>query len=125
MRNDNSSEEQFEIEKNILKEAYRNFNERDIDRTLKTMHADVEWPNGMEGGIEYGHTSVRNYWTRQWNLINPHVEPIKFDTEEDGRINVTVHQVVHDLDGKLLADQTIYHIYQFEGNVIRSLEIRN
>ena len=125
MPGNNSNEKQFEVEKDILREAYSNFNKKDIDSTLKTMHKDVEWPNGMEGGIEYGHLSVRNYWTRQWSLIDPHVEPVKFDREKDGRIKVTVHQVVHDLDGNLLVDQTIHHIYQMEGDLIKSMEIRS
>jgi hypothetical protein len=65
----------------------------------------------MEGGIEHGHEAVRSYWIRQWKVLDPHVEPIQFK-EEDGRINVTVHQVVHDIDGKLLIDQIIHHIIQ-------------
>ncbi len=108
----------------MLRKAYNSFNLRDIDSTLTTMHADVEWAKGMEGGIEHGHNAVRNYWKRQWALINPHVEPLKFDKEKDGRINVTVHQVVHDLTGKLLLDETVHHIYKIEDGLVRSMEIK-
>ncbi len=80
----------------ILKKAYESFNLRDIDSTLAAMHSNVEWANGMEGGIERGRNAIRNYWERQWELVNPHVEPLSFSKDEDGRINVTVHQVVHD-----------------------------
>jgi SAM-dependent methyltransferase len=39
----------------LLENAYRAFNARAIDSALATMHADVEWPNGMEGGSVHGH----------------------------------------------------------------------
>ncbi len=58
----------------ILKKTYQHFNNRDIDATLAAMHTDVDWPNGMEGGIEHGYEAVRNYWTRQWKMFNPRVE---------------------------------------------------
>lgn len=108
----------------ILKKAYSSFNQRDIDSTLAVMHSDVIWANGMEGGFEHGHNAVRNYWTKQWTIINPHVEPLRFNKEKDGRINVTVHQVVHDLTGKLLADETVHHIYKIEDGLVRSMEIK-
>ena len=108
----------------ILKETYKHFNERDIDATLAMMHPEVDWPNGMEGGIEHGHDAVRNYWTRQWKVLNPVVEPIGFDKEKDGRINVTIRQIVHDVEGKLLVDQIIHHIYTFEGGLIKAMEIK-
>ena len=109
----------------ILKRAYRHFNNRNINSTLATMHPDVEWPNGMEGGIELGHEAVRNYWTRQWSMIDPRVEPVQFELEEDGRINVTVHQVVKDMEGKLLVDRSIHHIYTIENGLIKKMEIKN
>jgi SnoaL-like protein len=108
----------------ILKQTYQHFNERDIDATLAMMHPEVDWPNGMEGGIEHGPEAVRNYWTRQWKVLNPVVEPIGFDKEKDGRINVTVRQIVHDIEGKLLVDQIIHHIYTFEEGLIKAMEIK-
>ena len=109
----------------VLKQAYHYFNNRDISATLALMRADVDWPNGMEGGIEHGHKAVHDYWERQWKIIDPHVEPIDFHLENDGRINVTVHQVVHDMNGKLLLDQIIQHVYTFEDGLVISMEIRH
>ena len=108
----------------ILKQTYEHFNDRNIDATLAMMHPEVDWPNGMEGGIEHGHEAVRNYWTRQWKILDPHVEPIKFNMEKDGKIDVTVHQVVHDVNGNLLVDQIIHHVYTFEEGLIKSMEIQ-
>jgi ketosteroid isomerase-like protein len=108
----------------LLKRAYRAFNARDIDAALTTMQPDVEWPNGMEGGTVHGHAGVREYWTRQWSVIDPHVEPITFDTDEQGRIAIEVHQVVHDKSGKLLLDRLVHHVYSMESGLIRCMQIR-
>jgi ketosteroid isomerase-like protein len=107
-----------------LKKAYRAFNARDIDGALATMQPDVEWPNGMEGGIVHGHAGVREYWTRQWGMLDPHVEPVTFDADAADRVVVGVHQVVRDLSGKVLLDRMVEHVYSLEGGLIRSMEIR-
>jgi ketosteroid isomerase-like protein len=111
-------------QESILKQTYQHFNDRDIDATLAMMHPEVDWPNGMEGGIEHGYEAVRNYWTRQWTILDPRVEPIQYNKEEDGRINVTVHQVVHDIEGNLLVNQIIHHVYTFEDGLIKAMEIQ-
>lgn len=108
----------------VIREAYRAFNARELDAALATMQSNVEWPNGMEGGTVYGHTGVRDYWTRQWKMIDPHVDPVEINADGSGRVVVSVHQVVRDLDGKILLDRMVEHIYSFEDNLIRSMEIR-
>jgi ketosteroid isomerase-like protein len=108
----------------LLTSAYDAFNARNIDAVLATMHPDVEWPNGMEGGYVHGHREVREYWTRQWRAIDPHVEPRGFAAAADGRIVVTVHQVVRDSTGEVVTDQMIQHVYRIESGLIRSMEIR-
>ncbi len=37
-----------------LKAAYDAFNARDINAILTLLHAEVDWPNGWEGGRVYG-----------------------------------------------------------------------
>jgi SnoaL-like domain len=107
----------------LLTEAYRGFNARDIDAVLATMHADVDWPNGMEGGRVHGHQGVRDYWTRQWGMINPHVDPASISPGERNQTAVLVHQVVRGLDGSLLADQMVQHVYFIEDGLIRRMDI--
>jgi hypothetical protein len=107
-----------------LKRAYAAFNQRDVPGALATMQPDVEWPNGMEGGTVHGHTGVREYWTRQWGIYDPHVDPVSFDADEAGRIVVGVHQVVHDISGKLLLDRMVQHVYSMESGLIRKMQIR-
>ena len=38
---------------------------------------------------------VRQYWTRQWTMINPLVGPLQFRLEETNRTKAVVHQVVY------------------------------
>lgn len=109
----------------VLRYAYAAFNARNVDAALATMHPDVDWPNGMEGGRVIGHQAVREYWTRQWTLIDPRVEPVSFATLHDGRIAVDVRQVVHDSAGRLLLDQPARHLYRIEDGLVREMEIQD
>jgi ketosteroid isomerase-like protein len=109
----------------LLRYAYAAFNTRNVDAALATMHPDVEWPNGMEGGTVHGHRGVREYWMRQWTLIDPQVEPLSFTRLDDGRVAADVRQVVHDREGKLLLEQRVQHIYRIQDRLVRGMEIRD
>jgi hypothetical protein len=113
----------IERDRELLASAYRLFNLRDIDGLLALMHADVDWPNGMEGGRELGHDAVRAYWTRQWLVVDPHVEPVGFSKDAEGRVVADVHQVVKDLGGKEIMNVQIVHKYSLEDGKIRLMEI--
>jgi ketosteroid isomerase-like protein len=108
----------------LLRDLYSKFNRREIEQVLTVMHSEVDWPNGWEGGRVLGKPAVREYWRRQFEVLDPRVEPQHFTMEADGRIAVDVHQVVHDKSGKLLADQMVQHIYEIRDGLIRSMEIR-
>ena len=108
----------------LLQTMYAAFNRRDIERVLAQMQENVDWPNGMEGGRVLGKSAVRDYWTRQFGVLAPNVQPKNFSREADGRIAIDVHQVVHDKSGKLVVDQMIQHVYEFRNGLIQSMEIR-
>jgi ketosteroid isomerase-like protein len=108
----------------LLRRAYAVFNARDIDGALALMQPDVDWPNGMEGGRELGHEAVRAYWTRQFGLIDSHVEPVGFSDDDEGRIVVDVDQEVRDLDGQLLSEQRVQHVYTLREGLIARMDIR-
>ncbi|HZB34586.1 MAG TPA: nuclear transport factor 2 family protein [Gaiellaceae bacterium] len=110
-------------EERLLRRAYEAFNARDIDGALALMHPDVDWPNGMEGGRERGQAAVREYWTRQFGLIDSHVEPEGFEVDDDGRIAVDVHQVVRDLDGAVLSDDRVRHVYTLHDGLVERMDI--
>jgi hypothetical protein len=65
-------------EVDLLKRVYDRFNARDMETVLAALHEDVIWANGMEGGHVHGRDEVRSYWTRQWTMVDPHVEPVAF-----------------------------------------------
>jgi hypothetical protein len=107
----------------VLRRAYRAFNARDVDAAVALMDPDVDWANGFEGGRVLGRDAVREYWARQFESIDPTVEPQRFDVDADGRIVVEVHQVVRDKDGELLADQVVEHIYTVRDGLIARMDI--
>lgn len=107
----------------LLIAAYSEFNSRQIEKVLARLHPDVEWANGMEGGHVHGREAVRAYWTRQWGMIEPKVDPLEIEAGENGAAVVKVHQVVHDKLGKPLIDAIVFHVYQFAGGLIARMDI--
>lgn len=108
----------------VLKFLYDRFNARDMETVLTAMHEDVMWANGMEGGHVRGRDGVRSYWTRQWAMIDPHVEPVDFFTSSDGEVIVEVHQIVRNLQGNVLVDQMVGHIFKIENGLVKRFDIR-
>jgi ketosteroid isomerase-like protein len=108
----------------LVKLLYDRFNARDMETVLDCMDQDVIWANGMEGGHVRGRKGVRSYWTRQWAMIDPHVEPVDFATGSDGEVIVEVHQIVRDLQGNVIVDQMVGHIFQIENGLVRRFDIR-
>jgi len=82
----------------VLECIYDRFNARDIDGVLSALTDDVAWANGMDGGHVHGRKAVREYWTRQWTIVNPHVEPLGFHRTSDGAIVAEVRQSIRDLE---------------------------
>jgi ketosteroid isomerase-like protein len=115
----------------ILSAIYDRFNARDIDGVLGALTDDVAWANGMEGGHVYGREGVRDYWTRQWAIVSPHVEPVSFERSTDGSIVVEVLQSVRDLEGMPLHDQThglkdktVAHVFRLQNGKVARFDIR-
>ncbi len=106
----------------LFHELYKNFNNRQIDLVISQMTPDVKWANGMDGGYVYGHEAVREYWIRQFKIVNSQVTPIKIDVENDS-VKIKVHQVVHDLEGNLIADDLLYHHFYLTGGKISKFVI--
>ena len=121
-----------ETDVEMIKRIYHSFNARDIDDVLAVLSDDVAWANGMEGGHVHGREAVRDYWTRQWAVVSPHVEPVTFEKTEDGAVAVEVIQSVFDLNGRPLdgqihglKDKTVTHIFSMEGGKIVRFDIQD
>jgi ketosteroid isomerase-like protein len=115
----------------IISAMYDRFNERDIGGVLGALTDDVAWANGMDGGHVHGHDGVREYWTRQWAIVSPHVEPVSFERAPDGSIVVEVRQSVRDLQGRPLQDQThglkdntVGHVFHLQDGKVTRFDIR-
>jgi nuclear transport factor 2 (NTF2) superfamily protein len=112
--------EQYE---RLLHDAYDAFNARDVERALTMMHVDVDWPNAMEGGRVHGREGVQAYWERQFSSIDSQVRPLCFQQAPDGRIVVTVHQLVRDHAGNVVSDETIEHHYVVTEGLIERMDV--
>jgi ketosteroid isomerase-like protein len=108
----------------FLRRVYERFNARDIDGVLACVHADVAWANGQDGGYVHGHDGLRRYWTRQWDMIDPHVEPMDFSLTSEGEIVVAIRQTVRDPSGKILAEGKTTHVFRLEDGLIKRFDIR-
>jgi hypothetical protein len=107
----------------FLQNLYEAFNNYELETIISVMHPDVKWANGVEGGFVYGRDAVREYWTNQYKVIQVQLEPLKFEQDENNRNVVTVHQIVKDLQGNLLADMTVKQIFTIEDGLISLYEI--
>ena len=76
--------------------------------------------------------AVREYWTRQWSIVNPHVEPVSFHRTADGAIFAEVSHSVGDLEGKPLQrqthglkDKTVGHVFHFRAGKVARFDIQD
>lgn len=109
----------------LVRRLYEAFNRRDIPGVLAHLAAHVEWANGQDGGHEQGREAVRAYWTRQWAAIAPEVTPLHVFQREDGATAVEVRQIVRDLSGALLLDETVRHVFRIDGELVVRFDIEN
>jgi hypothetical protein len=108
----------------LIAQAYSAFNRRDVDGVLALMSDTVNWPRASEGGRAVGKEEIRAYWSRQWKEFDPRVDPLEVVDDETGRTHVRVHQVVKSLDGDVLADREVVHIYTIVNGLIERMDIR-
>lgn len=107
----------------IIEQAYSAFNERDIDGALALMSEDVDWPKASEGGRVVGKEEIRAYWTRQWREFDGHVEPLAITVADEGSVRVRVHQVVRNLQGEVLSDSEVLHLFTMNGGLIAAMHL--
>ncbi len=109
--------------KTIIEQAYSAFNKRDIDAALALMTQDVSWPKASEGGKVVGKEEIRAYWTRQWGEFDPHVKPLAMTEEDGGKIRVRVHQLVKGLQGDILSDSEVLHVFTVMSGLIAAMDL--
>ena len=107
----------------LLRRAYEAFNARDIDAALDLMHPEVDWPNAIAGGRVVGHDGVRAYWAAQFAEIDPRVEPVRIVQRINGRYAVDVHQIVRALDGSVIVENDVGHVYELRDGLVARMDI--
>jgi hypothetical protein len=107
-----------------ISQAYSAFNQRDIDATLALMSENVSWPKASEGGRVVGKQEIRDYWTRQWAEYDPRVDVLEVIDGETGTIDVKVHQLVKNLNGDVLSDTQLWHVYTIANGLIERMDIK-
>jgi hypothetical protein len=105
----------------IIEQAYSAFNTRNIDGALALMTQDVSWPKASEGGKVVGKEEIRAYWTRQWDEFDPHVEPLAMTEDDGGKTRVRVHQLVKSLQGNILSDSEVLHVFTMHSGLISAM----
>ena len=111
--------------KTLIEQAYSAFNKRDIDGALALMTEDVSWPKASEGGKVVGKEEIRAYWTRQWGEFDPYVEPLAMTEEDGGKTRVRVHQLVKSLQGEVLSDSEVIHVFTVNSGLIAAMDLGN
>ena len=106
-----------------IEQAYSAFNKRDIHGVLALMTENVSWPKAAEGGRVVGKEEIRAYWTRQWGEFDGHVEPLAITEEDLGRIRVRVRQIVRNLEGNVLSDSEVLHIFTMNNGLIAAMDL--
>ena len=109
----------------VIHQIYNCFNARDMEGVFALLTEDVAWANAMEGTHVYGKDAIRDYWTHQWSVIDPHVEPLKIAKAADGSLVVDVHQVVKNLEGQTLIDETVKHAFRLDGGRVQRFDIQS
>jgi hypothetical protein len=56
-------------------------------------------------------------------MIDPRVEPERVRTLPDGRVQVHVRQIVRALDGAVLSDERVDHLYTLRQGLIARMDV--
>ena len=113
----------MKAQEDLIRQAYAAFNARDIPAVLALFHPQVHWARAWEGDYATGHDEVRAYWLRQWQDVNPHVEPTGFANQPDGRLVVTVQQLVKNMQGQVMFDGVVKHLITFQDGLFKQMDI--
>jgi limonene-1,2-epoxide hydrolase len=98
----------------VIEDLYRAFNARDIDAVLERLAPGVDWPDIVGSGRLHGRDAVRATWQKQWQEIDPKIEPMRINFSDDGTAHVLVDQLVRALDGEILQNRKVEHVFEFD-----------
>jgi hypothetical protein len=70
-----------------------------------------------------GKEEIRSYWTRQWTEFDPHVDPLAITEVDGGKVRVRVHQLVKSLQGAVLSDSEVLHVFTMKTGLIAAMHL--
>jgi hypothetical protein len=112
-----------DAERALLIQAYEVFNRRDPVALGVFFHADVEWPDILEGGVITGRQTVVDYFARQFELMIPDARLISIEEEPPARLVADVQYAVRDLKGSLWSDTRAKLAYDFRDGLIARMTV--
>lgn len=113
----------MQAERDLLIRAYEAFNRRDALALTPLFHADVEWPDILEGGVVSGRQAVFDYYARQFETMEPDARIIDMRDQPPQRVVVDIQYAVRDLQGNLWSDTQATLAYDFRDGLISRLTV--
>jgi len=77
----------------------------------------------MGGGYVNGREGLREYWNKQWSMLDSDVEPVSFTVSGPGKVVANVRHVVRDLHENIIEDEMLQHTYIIEDNLIKHMDV--
>ena len=107
----------------MLEAFYGALNDRDLDAFLGHLAPRVDWPDEMTGDRVVGRDAVSAYLQKQWTKIDPRDEPMRINIAKDGKAHVLVDRLVRSLDGEILQNLRVEHVFEFDGAFISRMTV--
>ena len=63
------------------------------------------------------------YWTRRWGEFDGLVEPLAITQEDGGKVRVRAHQLVKNLQGDVLSDSEVLHVFTMNRGLIAAMDL--
>jgi len=107
----------------LLVEVYDAFNARDLEGLSRAFHADVEWPDLLDGGALHGRQTVVDYFRRQFALMRADARIIDITPLGEDQAIVHVQYAVRDAQGGLWSDTRVRLRFTFQDGLIRRMTV--
>lgn len=110
-------------ERSLLARAYEAFNAGDPAALGATLHADVQWPDSLEGGVLNGRAAVVDYFARQFDLMQLDARQVTVREEPPARIVLDIQYAVRSREGQLWSDTRAVLAYDFADGLILRMTV--
>lgn len=107
----------------LVREAYDRFNDADISGLIDLLDPDVELPDVLSGGTIRGTEAIRQYWEREFELVEPSILASEI-VEVGDAVLVVVFQEIHERGSGQRLGQGVAAVHRvtFRGDRIAAIE---